>query len=49
MNYKRLRNSHMKLKKISRQKIKPWYYIGVTRKKQHQNANIESEDLNNDI
>ena len=34
----------MKLKNISRQKIKPWYYIGVTRKKQTSNANNESED-----
>lgn len=32
----------MKLKNISRQKIKPWYYIHVTRK--NANTNIESED-----
>lgn len=33
----------MKLKNISRQKIKQWYYINVTRKKQTSNANKESE------
>lgn len=31
----------MKLKNITRQKIKPWYYIHVTRKEQH--INKESE------
>lgn len=31
----------MKLKNITRQKIKPWYYIDVTRKKQTSNANKE--------
>nr|DAV93706.1 MAG TPA: hypothetical protein [Caudoviricetes sp.] len=34
----------MKLKNITRQKIKPWYYIDVTRKKQTSNTNKESED-----
>lgn len=35
----------MKLKNISRQIIKPWYYIHVTK---INNTNKESEDLIND-